>query len=88
VERSTVDHEQGELESARLAIIALLAVITDEQFRSVEIALEALGSMSETVAAALEELRLARRPRRSGWGGDHATRRAIEARLAMREERS
>ena len=41
-----VDQVQGELEAGRMAIVSLLAVMTDEQFRSVEMALEALGEMS------------------------------------------
>lgn len=55
-----MDQVQGELEAGRVAIVSLLAVITDEQFRSVEMALEALGEMSETASAALNQLRLAR----------------------------
>jgi hypothetical protein len=76
-----------ELEGARLAIVSLLAVVTDEQFRSVDTALEALAAMSDAIPAALEELHVARAQRPPASGRELATRRAIEARLTMREER-
>jgi hypothetical protein len=56
--------------------------MTDEQLRSVETALEALVTMSETVSPALEQLRLARAQQRCTAGQEQAVRRAIEARLA------
>ena len=69
-ERLTVDsaHEQlqRELDATRLAIVSLLAVTTDEQFRGVERALMAVQPMSEFSGAALEELRTARRQRLAG----------------------
>jgi hypothetical protein len=37
-------------------VVALLAVITDEQFRSVKAALDAVDGLSEASRAALEEL--------------------------------
>jgi hypothetical protein len=55
-----VDQLQEELDAARLAIVSLLAVMTDEQFQAVETALEALAPMSETAPVALEELRVLR----------------------------
>jgi hypothetical protein len=70
VERLTVDsaHEQlqRELDATRLAIVSLLAVTTDEQFRGVERALMAVAPMSEFSWAALEELRTARCQRLAG----------------------
>ena len=64
IERLTVEstHEQlqRELDAARLAVVSLLAVMTDEQFRGVETALLSVAAMSETSRAALEELRTAR----------------------------
>jgi hypothetical protein len=81
-----VDQLQGELEAARLAIVSLLAVMTDEQFTSVETALDALEAMSDTAAAALDELRLARSRRDPAGGGDEMLR-ALDAHLAMRDQR-
>jgi hypothetical protein len=81
-EPPAVDQVQGELEAARVAIVSLLAVMSDEQFSSIETALEALATMSDTVSAALEQLRLARGQQRSMDGQDQAMRRAIDARLA------
>jgi len=81
-----VDQLQGELEAARLAIVSLLAVMTDEQLTSVETALEAVEAMSDTAAAALDELRLARRRRDPAGGGDEMLR-ALDARLARRDQR-
>jgi hypothetical protein len=86
VEKSAVDQLQGELEAARLAIVSLLAVMTDEQLTSVETALEAVEAMSDTAAAALDELRLARRRRDPAGGGDEMLR-ALDARLARRDQR-
>ena len=63
IERLAVEsaHEQlqRELDAARLAVVSLLAVMTDEQFRGVETALLSVAAMSETSRAALEELRTA-----------------------------
>ena len=58
-----VTHEQlrQELDATRLAVVSLLAVMTDEQCRAVETALMAVAPMSEISRAALEELRTARR---------------------------
>ena len=60
IERLAVEsaHEQlqRELDAARLAVVSLLAVMTDEQFRGVETALLSVAAMSETSRAALEEL--------------------------------
>ena len=86
MEKSAVDQLQGELEAARLAIVSLLAVMTDEQLTSVETALEAVEAMSDTAAAALDELRLARRRRDPAGGGDEMLR-ALDARLARRDQR-
>jgi DNA-binding transcriptional regulator/RsmH inhibitor MraZ len=77
-----VDQVREELEAARVAIVSLLAVISDEQFRSVETALEALATMSDTVSPALEQLRLARAQQCGTDGREQAVRLAIEARLA------
>lgn len=57
---STHERLQRELDAARLAVVSLLAVMTDEQFRGVETALLSVAAMSETSRAALEELRTAR----------------------------
>jgi hypothetical protein len=81
-EPPAVDQVQGELDAARVAIVSLLAVMSDEQFSSIETALEALATMSDTVSAALEQLRLARGQQRSMDGQDQAMRRAIDGRLA------
>jgi hypothetical protein len=51
---------QRELDGARLAVVSLLAVLTDEQFRGVEKALMSVAPMSETAGAALQELRTPR----------------------------
>ena len=56
LEAGVVDELERQLDGARLALVALLAVITDEQFRSVKAALEAVDRLSETSHAALEEL--------------------------------
>jgi hypothetical protein len=56
----TVNQLERQLDAARLALVALLAVITDEQLRSAIAALEAIHSLSETSEAALEELSNAR----------------------------
>ncbi|MGZ6638344.1 MAG: hypothetical protein ACXVII_36460 [Solirubrobacteraceae bacterium] len=68
VEQPAVDipHAQlrRDLDAARLAIVSLLAVVTDEQFRGVETALMSVASMSEPPRAALEELRAARERQR------------------------
>lgn len=78
-----VDQQQRELEAARVAIVSLLAVITDEQLRSVEIALEALAPMYDAARAELEHMRVALRRRRPAGGQDEDIRQAIEAHLAM-----
>ena len=77
---------QGELEATRLAIVSLLAVMTDEQVTSVETALEAVDAMSDTAAAALDELRRARSPQDAVRGGDQILS-ALEAHLATRDQR-
>ena len=51
-----MDQVEQQLDGARLGLVALLAVITDEQFGSVKAALEAVDGLSETCHAALEEL--------------------------------
>ena len=56
LEAGIVDKLERQLDGARLLLVALLAVITDEQFRSVKAALEAVDEVSETSRAALEEL--------------------------------
>ena len=67
VEMQAVDvtHEQlqQELDGTRLAVVSLLAVTSDEQFRAVEMALMAVTPMSEIAQAALEALRTARHER-------------------------
>lgn len=80
METSAIGHVQRELEAARVAIVSLLAVITDEQFRSAETALKVLGTMSETASAALERLRCARDERPPE---DAEVRCTIEARLGL-----
>ena len=79
----TVDQEDRELEAARVAIVSLLAVVTDEELRSVETALEALAPMYDAARAALLEMRIAGRHRRPAGGQEQDTREAIEAHLAM-----
>ena len=49
---------QRELDAARVALVSLIAVATDEQLRSVEATLEALAPSSETTRSALDELRI------------------------------
>ena len=51
-----MDELERQLDGARLALVALLAVITDEQLRSVKAALEAVDGLSESSHAALKEL--------------------------------
>lgn len=87
VERSAVDQPQ-QLEATRLAIVALLAVVTDERFQAVEAALEALSEMSEPARAALEELRALRGHQSATRGVDEPAepRRAIERHLTMRDK--
>lgn len=87
VETPAVDQLEEELEAARLAIVSLLAVITDEQFRAVETAMEALVSISDPARAALEELRSSRDDRRSARRKDHEMGRAIESLLKIPGER-
>jgi hypothetical protein len=86
MEEPTLDQVQRELEAARLAIVSLLAVITNQQVGSVETALEALAPMYDAARPALEEIRSQRRRRRATDGRDHKTREAIEAHLTTREE--
>lgn len=74
-----MDQVHVELEVGRVAILSLLAVITDEQFRAVETALEALGAMSETASAALNQLRLARRQQPPFDRKGSEVRRAFDA---------
>jgi hypothetical protein len=82
-----VDRLNAELEGARVSIVALLAVLTDEQLKAVETALTALAPISDRARAALGELRLARDSQAAGRGAFHDVRRAIEARLAMPDHR-
>jgi hypothetical protein len=51
---------ERELDVARLALAALLAVTSDAQFKSVSTSLEAVAGLSEASQAALEELSNAR----------------------------
>jgi hypothetical protein len=55
-----IDQLQRRLDAVRMALVAVLAVINDEQFRSVKAALAALEGLSETCHGALEELSKAR----------------------------
>ena len=57
LEARVVDQLERQLDGARLVVVALLAVITDEQFRSVQAALDAVDGLSEASRAALEEPR-------------------------------
>jgi signal transduction histidine kinase len=77
-----VDQQHPELEAARVAIVSLLAVMTDEQLRSVETALEALEPMYDAARAALDEMRITGHHRRPTGGQDQDMRQAIEAHLA------
>jgi len=83
--------EQLELEVTELAIVALLAVVTEEQFRAVETALEALVGMSDGGRAALtlEKLREARDPTRPVRREEQVWQQSIEmeTHLAMRDRR-
>lgn len=81
-----MDELETDLEAARLAIVSLLAVITDEQLRSVETALAALAPMSEPARAALAELRSSLDRRRLRRGQEPEIRRAIAAQLAMPDQ--
>jgi hypothetical protein len=56
LEAGVMDRLERQLDGARLVLVALLAVITEEQVRSVKAALEAVDGLSETSRAALEEL--------------------------------
>ena len=78
-----VDQQQRELEAARVAIVSLLAVMTDEQLRAVETALAALAPMYDAARAELEDMQIAVRRRRPAGGQDQDIRQAIEAHLAM-----
>jgi hypothetical protein len=82
-----VDQLQEQLEAARLAIVSLLAVMTDEQFQAVEAALEAIAAMSDTAPAALEELRVVRRHQQPTRKQDQPAqaRAAIERHLSMQD---
>ena len=79
----TVDQQHRELEAARVAIVSLLAVMTDEQLKSVETALEALAPMHDAARAELEKMRIAVRHPQPPGGQDQDMRQAIEAHLAM-----
>jgi hypothetical protein len=81
-----VDQLNRELEGARVAIVSLLAVVTDEELRSVETALEAVAPMYDAARAALDEMRIAGRHQRRTDGQDRDTREAIEAHLAKLEK--
>jgi hypothetical protein len=87
IQTPAVDQSKGELEGARVSIVALLAVINDEQLKAVETALDALAPISDRARAARQELRLAREFGGSGFGEPHDVRRTIEARLAMPDQR-
>ena len=80
-----VDELKEELEVANLAIVALLAVVTEEQFGAVETALEALLGMFDAAGAALEKLREAHDPKRPVRGEEQVWRQSVETHLAMRE---
>jgi hypothetical protein len=84
--KPTPDHVNRGLESARLAIVSLLAVMTEEQLRAVETALEALAPIYDRGRAALEEIRAARLNPRPAGGEDKETRNAIEAHWATLDE--
>src|ERR1700740_1059834 len=60
VEAVSVDERERELDAARLALVALLAVITEEQLGSVKTALQTISGLSATSQAALGELSRAR----------------------------
>ena len=79
----TVGQQHRELEAARVAIVSLLAVMTDEQLRAVDTALAALAPMYDAARAELEDMRIAFRRRRPAGGQDQDIRQAIEAHLAM-----
>jgi hypothetical protein len=81
-----VDQLNRDLEAARVAIVALLAVVTDEELRSVETALEALAPMYDAARTALDEIRMAGRHQRLTDGQDRDTCEAIEAHLAKLEK--
>lgn len=51
-----MDQLERQLDGARLTLVAVLAVMTDEQLGSVKAALEAVDELSENCRAALEEL--------------------------------
>jgi len=78
----TVGQQHRELEAARVAIVSLLAVTTDEQIRAVETALKGLEPMYERARGALDEMRIAGRHRRPTGGQGQDMRQAIEAHLA------
>ena len=87
VERLAVDQSELELEVTDMAIVALLAVVTEEQFRAVETALEALVGTSDGARAALEKLqklREAHGPRRPVRREEQVGQQSIETHLAMR----
>ena len=76
-----MDKVERQLDAARLALVALLAVITDDQLRSVNAALEAVGGLSETSHAALEELAL------GAVGDEHPPERDVLRRRARHPSR-
>ena len=87
IERLTVEltHEQlqRELDATRLAVVSLLAVMTDEQFRGVETALLSVAAMSEISRAALEELRTATGANGSPARKTRRRRRALDCSFTL-----
>jgi hypothetical protein len=82
VERPTVSQSEEALEAARVAVVSLLAVITDEQLKAVETALEALAPTFAPAQAALKEMRIAHGNRQPLRDQDQEMRHAIESQLA------
>jgi hypothetical protein len=87
-EEPAVDQVQEQLEAARLAIVSLLAVMTDEQLEAVETAMKALAPISDTASRASEELQVLRGRRLPAAGKDEPAEavEAIEQRLTKQEK--
>ncbi|HWD73991.1 MAG TPA: hypothetical protein VG371_02550 [Solirubrobacteraceae bacterium] len=81
-----MDERERELDAARLALVALLAVITEEQLGSVKTALQAISGLSATSEAALGELSRARGRQWLAREEDVKTRQELEAALAALAE--